>query len=131
MAHSKFFSNPFGATWVVSFVSNLPAQHVGWRMPVTTFRPVKWVTSGREPQRSQVGGAAAGGGEGGEGGGVFPGVDGGDGGRGGGKSSTQHAAADSKRYCPVLLATLHSPLPAVKLYSLSRAAAHVYKVPSL
>jgi hypothetical protein len=46
-------------------------------------------------------------------------------------SLTQHAAADSKRYCPVLLATLHSPLPAVKLYSLSRAAAHVYKVPSL
>ena len=121
MAHSKFFSNPFGATWVVSLVSNLPAQHVGWK--------VKW--SGREPQRSQVGGAAAGGGEGGEGGGVFPGVDGGDGGGGGGKSSTQHAAADSKRYCPVLLATLHSALAAVKLYSLSRAAAHVYKVPSL
>jgi hypothetical protein len=130
VAHSNFFSNPFGATWVVSLVSNLPAQHVGWRMPVMTFRPVKWTTSAWAPQISQVGGAAAGGGEGGEDDATPGGVEGGDGGGGDGKSSTQHAAADAKRYCPALLSTLHSSLAAVKLYSLSRAAAQVYKVPS-
>merc|ERR1719424_1326950 len=70
-------SNPFGATWVVALVSNLPAKHVGWRMPVIE-KPSAAKPSRLAPQRSQVcGGGSEGGGEGGGGAG-------GDGGKGGG-----------------------------------------------
>ena len=118
-------------------VSNLPAQHIGWRIPVTIFRPVKCIISGKAPQISQVGGPGGGGAPGAPGGGggawgVVVGTDGGGGDGGGvGKSLTQHDATDSNLYCPALVLTSHSASEAEKLYSLSRAAAHVNKVPSV